>query len=40
MTALSGAESDRGAYSGWIAGWIVIIAILAIGTVLWLRYHP
>ncbi len=25
---------------GWIAGFVIILAVLAIGGVLWFTYHP
>jgi len=31
---------DRNPYAGWIAGLIGVVAILAIGGVLWFTYHP
>ncbi len=37
---LSSIEDDRGAYAGWIAGGLVILAVLAIGAGLWFHYHP
>ncbi len=33
-------EDDRSAYTGWIAGSLVILAVLAIGAGLWFHYHP
>jgi hypothetical protein len=33
-------DGDRGAYNGWIAAGIVILAVLAIGAGLWFHYHP
>jgi hypothetical protein len=37
---VSAFEDDRGAYAGWIAGGLVILAVLAIGAGLWFHYHP
>jgi len=33
-------ENDRSANAGWIAGALVIVAIMATGAVLWFKYHP
>jgi len=33
-------EDDRNAYAGWIAGLLVMFAILAVGGVIWFTYHP
>jgi hypothetical protein len=29
-----------GANAGWIAGALVIVAVLAVGAVFWFKYHP
>lgn len=31
---------DRGANNGWIAGFIVILIVMAVGGALWFIYHP
>ena len=33
-------EGSGGAYAGWIAAGIVILAVLAMGAALWFKYHP
>jgi hypothetical protein len=33
-------DEDRGAYIGWLAGGLVIVAVLAVGAGLWFHYHP
>jgi hypothetical protein len=31
---------DRDANRAWIAGFLVILAVLAVGGILWFSYHP
>ena len=31
---------DRRANLAWIAGFLVILAVLVVGAVLWFSYHP
>jgi hypothetical protein len=31
---------DRNANIAWIAGFLVILAVLVVGGVLWFSYHP
>lgn len=33
-------SEDRGANNGWIAGFLVILAVLVAGGILWFSYHP
>jgi len=33
-------EDERGAYAGWLAGGLVILAVLLVGVGLWFHYHP
>ena len=33
-------EGDRRAYSGWLVGVLVILAVMVIGAAFWFRYHP
>lgn len=33
-------ELGGGAYTGWLVSGLVILAIMAIGAVLWFAYHP
>jgi hypothetical protein len=33
-------DDDRGAYTGWLVGGLIILAVLAIGGGLWFHYHP
>jgi hypothetical protein len=43
VNATSGARMDNeggGTNAGWIAGVIVILAVLAIGGALWFTFHP
>jgi hypothetical protein len=39
-TASSMDDQGRGANLGWIAGFLVIVAVLAVGAVLWFSFHP
>ena len=40
-TSESDAEEPAwGANSGWIAGFLVIVAVMAIGAAFWFMYHP
>jgi hypothetical protein len=39
-TASSMDDQGRGANVGWIAGFLVILATLALGAVLWFSHHP
>jgi hypothetical protein len=34
------AETAGGTYTGWVAGALVIVAVLVIAAVLWFHYHP
>jgi len=40
MPPEGGVREEPGTYTGWIAGGLAILAILAIGAVLWFMYHP
>ncbi|MGC2360285.1 MAG: hypothetical protein WA691_08310 [Thermoplasmata archaeon] len=43
MNATSQAWTDdqnRGANKGWIAGALVVVAVLVIGAAFWFSYHP
>lgn len=41
MAASQGTTDDEsGLYTGWIAGALVITAVLATGAFFWFRYHP
>ncbi|HTW76902.1 MAG TPA: hypothetical protein VMG14_03960 [Thermoplasmata archaeon] len=43
MSAVTAGRMDaegRGANNGWIAGFLVILAVLAVGAVLWFSHHP
>jgi hypothetical protein len=33
-------DSGTASNIGWIAGFIIIVAVLAVGGVLWFTYHP
>jgi hypothetical protein len=33
-------ESSSGAYLGWIAGLLIILAVIGVGAFLWFHYHP
>jgi hypothetical protein len=33
-------EDHTGAYVGWIAGLLIILAVLGAGAFLWFHYHP
>ncbi len=33
-------DDGRNPYAGWIAGLLGVVAILAIGGVLWFTFHP
>jgi hypothetical protein len=33
-------NDGRGENAGWIAGFLVIAAVVAIGAVFWFTYHP
>ena len=35
-----GTEDARNPYAGWLAGVLVILAVLAVGTGFWFFYHP
>jgi hypothetical protein len=41
MTATPSVSAEEGgSYTGWLAGGMVILAILLIGAYLWFTYHP
>lgn len=40
MEAGSSPNAERGIYAGWLAGLLVIAAILAVGAYLWFTHHP
>ncbi len=40
MPPEGGTAHRTGPYTGWIAGALAILAILAAGAVLWFMYHP
>ncbi len=41
MPATSTASgTDRNDTAGWLAGFLVILAVLAVGAVLWFTHHP
>lgn len=39
-TAASWMDDDRGAYTGWLVGGLIILIVLGIGAGLWFHYHP
>ncbi len=42
VTAMSGASAGqaRSANAGWLAGGLLILAVLLIGAAFWFHYHP
>jgi hypothetical protein len=40
MAEQSSIDDDRNVYAGWIAGLLIMFAILAAGGVIWFTYHP
>jgi hypothetical protein len=40
MRASRATDSDEPSNIGWIAGFVIILAVLAVGGVLWFTYHP
>ncbi len=40
VEAGSSSGAERGIYAGWLAGLLVIVAILAVGAYLWFTHHP
>jgi hypothetical protein len=40
MSAETSMDDGRNPYAGWIAGIFGVLAILAIGGVLWFTHHP
>jgi len=33
-------DPEGASYIGWIAGFVVIFAVFAVGAALWFMYHP
>lgn len=40
MSVAASAEREPNPYAGWIAGGLIILAILAVGATLWFSHHP
>ncbi len=36
---LASDQDDRGVYTGWIAGAVVIVAVLLVGAGFWIYFH-
>lgn len=40
MESGTSAPTDRGAYTGWLVGLLLVVATFAIGAAVWFKFHP